>query len=324
MDLTRESTRRHMVRRAAAALLLLLAAGCAPEESDPPEKTIAGIAFGTTGQLAPDPALAVIGEMQGPESVLHDPEQDVYFVSNINGGELARDGNGFISRIDPETFATTVKWIEGGRNGVRLDGPKGMTVLGDTLYVSDVTAVRRFDRRSGAPTGSIPIPGATFINDLTNDGTSVYVSDTGLKMGPGLVFLRTGTDAIWKITGDRAEKLAGGAELKQPNGLLFADGDLLAVTFGVNELYSVSPDGSIADVTELPAGELDGIAETEDGTLLVSSWKGDGVYRGPRGGPFRPVLLGIDAPADIGYDAKRKRLLVPRSFLNQVTVHRLP
>lgn len=141
-----------------------------------------------------------------------------------------------------------------------LEHAEGMTIVGDTLYVSDVTGVRKFDRRTGAPRGFVPIPGATFLNDLTNDGRSVYASDTGLAMGPGVTFLRTGTEAIWRIDGDRATKIAAGVDLKEPNGLLFTDGQLLVVSFGA---------------------------------------------------------------ADIGYDAARDRLLVPRAFLNEVTVHAL-
>jgi len=305
----------------ATMLLLAFATACSSDHAD--GKTIEGAAPQKTSTLVAPAAVAVIGDLQNPESVLHDPEQDVYFISNINGGELAADGNGFITRVDAKTFAKELKWIESGRNGVQLDGPKGMTILGDTLYVSDVTGVRKFDRRTGAPQGFIPIPNATFVNDLTNDGRNVYASDTGLVMGPGVTFLRTGTEAIWRISGDRATKIAAGVELKQPNGLLFDDGKLLVASFGANELYELSDDGTKADVTELPAGELDGIVRRKDGTLLVSSWKGDAVYRGSRGGDFQPVLLAIDAPADIGYDATRDRLLVPRAFLNQVTVHAL-
>ena len=68
---------------------------------------------------------------------------------------------------------------------------------GDTLFVSDVTGVRKFDRRTGAPRGFVPIPGATFLNDLTSDGRSVYVSDTGLAMGSGVTFIRTAGKEEW-------------------------------------------------------------------------------------------------------------------------------
>ena len=37
-----------------------------------------------------------------PESVLDDSAQDIYFVSNINGGPLTKDNNGFITRVRPD------------------------------------------------------------------------------------------------------------------------------------------------------------------------------------------------------------------------------
>jgi hypothetical protein len=34
---------------------------------------------------------------------------------------------------------------------VTLHAPRGMSIVGDTLWVADADAVRGFDRRSGAP-----------------------------------------------------------------------------------------------------------------------------------------------------------------------------
>jgi hypothetical protein len=274
-----------------------------------------------TPSAPPPSAQTVITKLAGPESVLHDPQQDVYFISNINGGLLDADNNGFITRVDAETLRVQPKWIEGGRNGVRLDAPKGMTIVGDSLYVSDVTAVRKFDRRSGAVEGEIALPGATLINDLTTDGTSVYVSDTAVKPAEGITFRRTGTDAIWKISGDRASKIASGTDLNEPNGIDFFKGALWIVTFRGNELYRLSGSEKV-DVRRLPHGQLDGLVHLDDGTPVVTSWIGDAVYRGD-GKSFSPVLKAIDAPADIGYDRKRNRLLVPRSTTNEVTIHRV-
>lgn len=308
----------------ALALLLSLAltvAGCS-KKTPSEKKQDSLLASQTATSPAPPPAIRVIDGLQGPESVLYDPGQDVYFISNINGGELAVDGNGFISRVNAATLSVDLKWIESGRNGVHLDGPKGMTIMGDTLFVSDVTAVRKFDRRTGAPQGAIPIPGATFINDLTNDGKRVYMSDTGVKLGPAQTFIRTGTEAIWAIDGNRATKIAAGDDLKEPNGLDFVDGKLWVVSFGTNELYELDG-GRKTNVTNLPHGELDGLVQLSDGTRLISSWQGNAIYRGRPGGEFSAVLEAIDAPADIGYDGKRGLLLVPHSGVNQVTIHEI-
>ncbi|HEX8170616.1 MAG TPA: hypothetical protein VF824_08760 [Thermoanaerobaculia bacterium] len=272
--------------------------------------------------LAP-PAQVVIGDLRKPESALYDPEQDVYFISNVNGDMLTQDNNGFISRVDPKTFHLALKWIEGGKNGVTLDAPKGLAILGDTLYVSDVTGVRRFDRRTGAPRGIVALPGAVFINDLTTNGKdTVFVSDTGVRIGPGTTFIPTGTDAVWKIGGDRAEKIASGEDLKHPNGLDFVDGKLRVVTFGANELY-VLDGGKKRDVVKLDGAQLDGLTHLADGTPIVSSWEANEIFRGGRGDTFHAILAGTDTPADIGYDATHHRLLVPHAGANYVTIHPL-
>lgn len=262
------------------------------------------------------PVNATITRLRGPESVLYDAQQDVYFISNLNGGLQDVDGNGFITRVDARTMFVTLKWAEG------LDAPKGMGIAGDTLYVSDVTAVKKLDRRTGRLLGEVKLPGATLINDIVSDGRSVYVSDTGLRVAEGHTFKPTGTDAIWKIEGDRAEKIAEGRELRHPNGLELVDGRLWAVTFGPNEIYSLH-DGRPKTVAQLPRGQLDGLVRLPDRTVVVSSWLGEGIYRGSPGAHFEPILTGIDAPADLGYDTKRHRLLVPIPGANQVTIHAL-
>ena len=269
------------------------------------------------------PALTVITELRGPESVLYDPQADVYYISNLNGGLLNRDNNGFIARVDAKTFATNLQWIAGGRSGVTLDAPKGMAIVNDALYVSDIAGVRKFNRRTGTPEGLIPLPGATLINDLTTDGANVYASDTGLRTGPGRTFIDTGTDSIWKIHDDRAERIAAGHDLGHPNGLEYVDGRLRVVTFGGEEVYDLD-NGRRGNEQKMPAGELDGITHASNGDLLVSSWAGHEIFRGPPKGPFTAILGGLNAPADIGYDTKRHRLLVPHSGSNLVAVHSVP
>jgi hypothetical protein len=178
--------------------------------------------------------------------------------------------------------------------------------------------VRKFDRRTGAPRGTIALAGATFLNDITTDGTDLYVSDTGITLGPGQSFIDTGTQAIWKIHRNRATKIASGASLKHPNGLELVEGTLRVVTFGGNELYDLSG-GKKVNVRTFPAGSLDGLTHTASGSVLVSSWKANGIFRGFTG----TILSGIAAPADIGYDRKRHLLLLPHSTANQVTMHRV-
>ena len=75
-----------------------------------------------------------------PESVRWDREQQVWWVSNINVGPM-KDGNGFISRLGADGQVNSLRFIESGRNGVTLHAPRGLALVGDTLWVADIDAV---------------------------------------------------------------------------------------------------------------------------------------------------------------------------------------
>jgi sugar lactone lactonase YvrE len=244
-----------------------------------------------------------------PESVLYDDTADRYLVSNINGGPSDADGNGFISVLSPDGQVTNAKWIAGGTNKAKLDAPKGMAISQGVLYVADITTVRKFDAKTGAPKGDVAIAGSTFLNDVSAgaDG-KIYVTDSGIKatangMEP------TGTDAVYVIDKGKVRPLVKSKELGGPNGVLATDKGPLVVSFG-GEVCRID-NGKRAEVTKLPEGGLDGIVAVGD-TLYISSWKGSTVYRGKLGGTFEVALPNLKGPADIGFDKKRNRVLVPR------------
>ncbi len=258
---------------------------------------------------APPPAAKYTG-LSTPESVLYDDANDRYLVSNINGKPVDADNNGFISALSPDGQITTLKWIEGGKKNVKLDAPKGMAIAKGVLYVSDITTVRMFDAKTGAPKGEVKIAGSTFLNDLAAgpDG-KIYVSDSGMKLGDK-GFEPTGTDAVYVIEKGKAKPLAKTTDLGRPNGLAITDRGVVVVTFGSGEVYRLDDKGVKQDAAKPPKGGLDGVVVLGS-DLLVSSWEGSAIYRGPLGGPFALALPDQKSPADIGYDTKRGRVLVP-------------
>ena len=54
--------------------------------------------LGTVPDLGVTPIAIDVADdkLAGPETVIHDLDQDIYFVSNINGDPNARDDNGYI------------------------------------------------------------------------------------------------------------------------------------------------------------------------------------------------------------------------------------
>ena len=254
-----------------------------------------------------------------PESALHDPLTDMVFVSNINGSPLAADDNGFISLVTPQGELIALKAIDGAADSITLNAPKGMAVAGDFLYVADLTTLRRFDRRTLGPRGEIPIPGATFLNDVAAgaDG-SVYFTDSGLKAGAsGLV--PSGTDAVYRLTAaGKLDTLARGEDLGRPNGIAVSGDSVWVVSFASGELYRIAA-GHKTDVVKLPKGGLDGLILL-NGDAIVSSWDGQTLFRGHLGGHFEAILSPVQTPADIGFDGDRYRLLIPLFEKNEVWI----
>ena len=74
--------------------------------------------------FAKEPAKKIVVANDGfatPESVEYNAIDDVYLVTNINGGSLAVDGNGFISKLKPDGRVIDLKWIDGAKEGVILN-----------------------------------------------------------------------------------------------------------------------------------------------------------------------------------------------------------
>ncbi|MGK7311738.1 MAG: SMP-30/gluconolactonase/LRE family protein [Candidatus Longimicrobiales bacterium M2_2A_002] len=258
-----------------------------------------------------------------PESVLHDTDADVYLVSNVNGAPTDKDGNGFISRLAPNGELAALKWIDGQREGVTLDAPKGTAIIGDTLYVADITAVRAFHRVTGEPLGSREVPGSTFLNDLTvgPDGM-LYVSDSGVNAD----FSSSGTGAVYRFEDGEPVAVAEGAELAGPNGLAMRNDVLVIVSMSTPEVRTVpAAGGEPAVLTELPGAQLDGVVVLNDGSMLVSSWETSTIYHVPPAaeGEATVVAEGIPSPADIGFDAERRRILIPVMTENRVEIRPL-
>jgi len=257
-----------------------------------------------------------------PESVLYDPTNDRYLISNINGKPDEADNNGFIMEVSPDGKVTKTKLIAGGDGKVRLDAPKGSGILDGIFYVSDITVVRKFDAKTGAPKGEIPIPGSTFLNDIAiaKDGR-VFVSDSGVKVGPK-GFEPTGTDAVYVIDKGKVKTVAKAKDLAGPNGLLAVDNGVLVVALTGDELYRLDDKGARQDITKLPNGGLDGIVSVGD-SLLITSWGASAIYRGSLGKKFDVAYTDLKGPADIGFDSKRKRVLVPRFLESTIEAYDL-
>jgi hypothetical protein len=314
------------------------ASSCVPVDKRASGDSTAAVTESLPRAAAPPPApappapgatkIVTIAGFLTPESVLHDSTQDIYFVSNVNGGPTAKDNNGFISRVKPDGAVENLKFIEGGRSGTVLNAPKGLALAGDTLWVADIDAVRAFNARTGAPIDSVSLAklGAVFLSDVVVTSTgALYITDTGIRFDDIGNVLHPGPDRLFRIGPDHTVTVAvRGDTLGRPNGITLdvAGKRFIVVEFGGKFLLAWKPEDKAPKVIAKGPGGFYGVVFA-GGRLLASSWN-DSTVSSYESGDEVKVITGVPSPADIGYDAKRNRVLVPIFTGNRVEIWQLP
>ena len=210
-----------------------------------------------------------------PESVEYYAAKDLYLVTNINGSPFEADDNGFISKLSPDGKVIDLKWIDGASDKVQLHAPKGMTIIGNKLFVADITQLRVFELPSGKQLPSINVEGSSFLNGITaGNGDYVYVTDTGMKPG----FESSGTDAIYKVWANgKVETIVKDPSMGRPNGILNDNGDIYVVFFNTAKMIKMDDKGNITEMPKPFSARLDGLVKLKDGSLAMSSWESSSI-----------------------------------------------
>ena len=246
-----------------------------------------------------------ISGLKMPESVVQATDGRV-FVSEING--FGVDGDGQISVIE----AGQVKLFAKG-----LDDPKGLAIIGQTLYVADNKRILKL-ALSGPKQGQAEVFAATtafpvtplFLNDLEADlAGNLYVSDSGDLKGKG--------GAVYQINAQgQVRLLINGQQdnrILAPNGLLMDDtGDvLMVVDFASGILYSYNlATKQLLDIAD-GFGGGDGVVHHANGSMFVSDWKNGKVFRLDMNGEVTPLAATYQSAADIELTKDEKVLMVP-------------
>jgi sugar lactone lactonase YvrE len=312
---------------ALAALVAVVFGACTDRrEADPSAGVVASAANGLAVGVSSSEArfIANLDGFQGPESVRYDPEQDLFFVSNMTGYGSVKDGNGYISRLAAAGARGAEIFVQGGKNGVELHAPKGMALHGDTLWVADVDVLRAFDRRTGAPLASVDFKpvNVTLLNDVaTGPDGAIYVTDTGILMSEvGVVYV--GGDRIFRVGPNRSIAVVdSGPALRRPNGITWDSTGKrwIVVSFDPfqGEVAAIAPGERGRQVLRRGLGKLDGVEVLPSGAILFASWADSSVHA-LANGRDRQLVREVPEPADIGVDTRRGRLAIPLSTLGRV------
>ncbi|RPH57889.1 MAG: gluconolaconase [Acidobacteria bacterium] len=271
---------------------------------------------GTPLKLTPN--AKTYGGFRFAESISYDAERDVYVAVNAGIAQDVVPNDGYVSLVNPDGTAHTLKWIGVNRNGLTLNHPLGSDIANGMLYVADIDTVRWFDMKTGEPRGNIPVEGVTRFNDLevAADGT-IYATQTGDQ--------NSSSWRLYKITPQgQASILVTGAPLNLPNGVAFdPKGNIVVVNIGSNDVLTFSPAGQLLTTEQSTDAGNDGLAILPDGTKYVSSVRQGTVARIRPGQKAELIASGIPSAASMTYDPKRNRLVIPMNDWNAVTIVQL-
>ncbi len=317
--------------RVAAPLALTLTLACG--DRAPSGQAAGGADTAAAGTAAaPAAAPAKVGEIKvnAPEAARYDPELGVWFVSSFGEGELSpmgKDNNGVIGRYKGDGSPDSVRFIAGGRGGAVLNAPKGMAIVGDTLWVADIDALRGFNRRTGAPVATINVRGSKFLNDVAvGPEGALYITDSGLGPDPKTGMGHPGPDRIYRIGADRKPAVALEHDsLAAPNGITWdsTGASFLVVPFFGTTIVRWSPGDSAVQSVATGPGQQDGIEAIGGGRFAVTSWT-DSSLNVIENGRLSRLAGGIPGPADLGYDRATRTVAVPLLLDGRVEIWRLP
>ncbi|MBU0923340.1 hypothetical protein KKG81_00530 [bacterium] len=269
----------------------------------------------TTAILGFSSTLTIEG-FSSPESTIVN-RSDLY-VSNV-GKELKptlKDGDGFISKLGVNGKVQDLHFIDG------LDAPKGMGIVGNTLFVADIDTLRGFDLSTKKEVFNVVFEGVNFLNDIT-------VKDSNM-----LFIGASDTSAIYEvnISNKSYKKLM---DFTVANGLFYEDGILYAAQLGSTTQNMFDGKGKLYKIdlkdnnklTQLGTfeGVLDGVHKVEN-KVYVSDWgnaKKTGIIRVYDLQTKKESVLEAElfmGAADFWIDEKSKKVFMPQMIGGKVTI----
>jgi DNA-binding beta-propeller fold protein YncE len=261
------------------------------------------------------PTLPVAWEVKeglsAPESAYYDAATKMIYVSNIDGEGAKKDGQGWISKLDPSGKMVAAQWVTG------LNAPKGIRVTGAMLWVSDIDELVGINIKEGKIQQRVKVPDAKFLNDVAAgpDG-SVYVSD-----------LLTST--VYVLKEGMLSVLASGEQLESPNGLLVNGDKLILGGWGLpvggfspttmGRLLSLDlKSKKVTPITDKPLGNLDGVELDGKGGYVVTDWAAGKIFHVTADGHSKLIWQHEKGVADHSYLPGEQLLIVPLMMDNKV------
>jgi len=238
--------------------------------------------------------------LNNPESVVYDLDQDKYFISNYDDGniiEMDNEGNQTI-------FHTG------------LPRSRGILIYNDTLFVVHDDGVAGLDLITAEVVYSFSAPEFIYPNDITFDSSgNFYVTDYMSAAEGG---------AVYKVNYETQSYQQLTININHPNGITYdyANNRLMACGgYPSFQIFIINPEtGALSAPVYTSFASHDGIVLDLLGNVYISSWQNDAIYRYNSALSGSPVIVvsGLNDPADIYYNQWTHEMISPNFSNNSL------
>lgn len=254
---------------------------------------------------------------QNPYGVVVDPKTSFIYVSNVNGDMTERDDNGFISRLKGDGSIDNIRFIDGAAKEIDLHAPKGMAIVGTTLYVADIEKLHAFDLAAGKLLFDInfgTLPVQHFYDVSTGPDEALYLSD-----GPGNTIYRVDVPRLHEVT-----TLVSGEILGQPHGICWFPARQVFVVAGKSsgQVKVFDRSGKPQPTPAVFLRTLEGVAADDSGNLYIASSELSAVFKIGPNFALSTFGMGINSPAGVTYQRSANQIIT--ALFNSGEVRSIP
>jgi len=241
--------------------------------------------------------------LSSPESMVYDERGKRYIVTNAANGKTG----GNIVFYYPATREYENFVVEG------INSPKGVVIFNNIAFITDVNMVKGFSLETSELVFTMIVPGATFLNDITNDGAILYISDSA---GNKLYKISIPDKDVSLLCDDKC--------LSRPNGIYYdkESNRLIICSYRANTTIQEFDLNMhmLSSIVSTSLSQLDGVARDKDGNYYFSSWASNAVYRFDPEFKEEPVEVsnGHFGPADIFINQEAEILAIPNFLSNEI------
>jgi hypothetical protein len=162
-----------------------------------------------------------------PAGIAYDRDASELRLAQIGGEGDAKDGDGVISRVSMTGEILEFSWSRG------MNAPKDLVFDDDSIWVTDIDAVVKLDRKTGTVRQSISVPDAKFLVGIAIN------ADHRLLLADVLA------SRICSLKDGEIRVLHEGIELQSPSKLFCTENGEIVATWGYTTDFSGDHLGSI-------------------------------------------------------------------------------